>query len=55
MRELLEQASRYTQVPEASWGAPSQVSIDEMEAAHLRALGYVIDPLEVPEKRHAER
>jgi len=50
-RELLQKIGRYVEAPEPSWGGPSRVTISEMEAGHLRALGYVVDPLAPPEKR----
>jgi len=54
-KKLSERIRRYIDSPPPSWGAPDQVTISDMEAGHLRALGYVVDPQAPPEKRKLER
>jgi arylsulfatase A-like enzyme len=52
---LQQRVHDYAKTPEASWGGPEHVTVGEMEAAQLRALGYVIDPHAPPGKGKLER
>ena len=50
VKELQNELLDYAKSPEASWGGPEHVTVGEMEAAQLRALGYVVDPHAPPGK-----
>ncbi len=53
--ELQQLAIDWAAAPDPSWGQPSNVTVDEMEANQLRALGYVVDPHAPRDKRKIER
>jgi hypothetical protein len=51
VQDLLAKAGHYAKAPEPSWGGPETVQVSEMEAGHLKALGYAVDQLAAPPKR----
>lgn len=55
VQELVRQLRAHTSSEQVPWGGPKQVTVSEMEAAHLRALGYVVDPHAPPGKGELKR
>ncbi|NNL68245.1 MAG: sulfatase [Myxococcales bacterium] len=53
--ELRKKLRAHTTAEQVPWGGPEQVTVSEMEAAHLRALGYVVDPHAPPGKGELKR